>query len=110
VAFNFNNETAGVAVIREVKRYVDSVRKEMSVDKAILFGSYAKGTADKLSDVDIAFFVRDFGEKTRSEISVKLLRMTHGYNAYLEPLVFKSTEITRDNPFVNEILRTGQEI
>ena len=98
------------AVRQEAKRYADEVRQELPVDKAILFGSYAKGTADALSDVDIAFFIHDFQGKTRFEIGMELLRLTHHYKAYFEPLVFPSSEIARGNPFVNEILLTGQEI
>jgi hypothetical protein len=44
------------------------------------------------------------------DIGVELLRFCHNYKAYLEPLVFETAEIERDNPFVNEILRTGLEI
>ena len=98
------------AVRREAKRYADEVRRKLPVDKAFLFGSYAKGTADELSDVDVAFFIKDFGGKTRYEIGAELLRLTHNYDAYLEPLVFPSSEIVRGNPFVNEILHMGQEI
>ena len=101
-----NHET----VKQEAKHYADEVRRKLPVDKVILFGSYAKGTADKLSDVDIAFFIRDFGGKTRFEIGVELLRLTHNYTAYFEPLVFPSSEIARGNPFVDEILHTGQEL
>jgi len=98
------------AVRREAKCYADAVRGELPVDKAVLFGSYAKGTADERSDVDIAFFVRDFGGKTRFEVGLDLLRLTHNRSACFEPLVFPASEMTRGNPFVNEILHTGQEI
>jgi hypothetical protein len=43
-------------------------------------------------------------------IGVELLRLCRNYKAYLEPLVFEAAEIERDNPFVNEILRTGFEL
>lgn len=94
----------------EVKNYADEVRRQMPVDKVYLFGSYAKGTADELSDVDIAFFIRDFNGLTRFEIGMELLRLTHHYKAYLEPLVFPSSEISGNNPLINEIIITGQEL
>ena len=97
-------------VKREAVQYANEVRRELPVEKVFLFGSYAQGTADELSDVDIAFFIRDFGGKSRFDIGVELLRMTHNYNAYIEPLVFSFSEIERGNPFVNEIIITGQEI
>ena len=38
------------------RNFVEDVKQVMPVDKAILFGSYAKGYATELSDVDICFF------------------------------------------------------
>jgi predicted nucleotidyltransferase len=90
--------------------YADEVRKVLNVDRVILFGSYANGTATELSDVDIAFFFSNFGGKTRFDIGLQLLKLCRGYKAYFEPLAFETTEIERGNPFVKEILRTGQEI
>ena len=98
------------AVKLEAKRYVSEACLELPIEKAFIFGSYAKGVASELSDVDIAFFVKDFGNHTRHEIGMELLKLTQNYKAYFEPLVFPSSEIMHDNPFVNEILRTGQEV
>ncbi|MCL2812612.1 MAG: nucleotidyltransferase domain-containing protein [Clostridia bacterium] len=98
------------AIKETAKEYADEVRRVLPVDKAILFGSYAKGTASELSDVDIAFFLREYGGKTRFDLGLLLLKLCRGYKAYFEPLVFETAEIERKNPFVNEILRTGQEI
>ena len=98
------------AIKIEVKQYADEVRNTLPVEKVFLFGSYAKGTADELSDVDIAFFINNFNGKTRVEIGVELLRLTHRYSAYIEPLVFPFSEIAKGNPFVNEIIHTGLEI
>jgi len=92
------------------KDYADDVRRVLPVDKAVLFGSYAKGTATELSDVDIAFFLRDYGGKTRFDLGLQLLKLCRGYKAYFEPLVFETAEIERKNPFVKEILRTGKEV
>jgi uncharacterized protein len=98
------------AVMQASKRYVDKVRQVMPVDKAVLFGSYAKGTADKLSDVDICFFLDNYGGKQRPDIIGELLRLTSGHKTFFEPIAFPTSEIYNDNPFVKEILRTGREI
>jgi predicted nucleotidyltransferase len=82
----------------------------LPVDKAYLFGSYAKGTADELSDVDVCFFLRDYGGKERIDVGSFLLRIACDYKAYFEPLVFETSEIELNNPFVNEILHTGLEL
>ena len=90
--------------------YANEVRSSFPVDKVVIFGSYARGTATELSDVDIAFFFHNYGDKTRFDIGLQLLKLCRGYKAYFEPLVFETVEIERGNPFVKEILRTGQEI
>ena len=93
------------------RNYADAVRKVFPVDKAYLFGSYAKGTATDQSDVDVCFFLENFGEKRRIDITMELLNLTRGYKGvYFEPLAFPTSEMNNDNPFVKEILRTGKEI
>jgi predicted nucleotidyltransferase len=98
------------AVMEETQHYANEVRRHLPVDKVYLFGSYAKGTADTLSDVDVAFFLFDYGGKSRFDVGVQLLKLCRNYKAFFEPLVFETSEIERNNPFVNEILRTGLEI
>ena len=98
------------AIKNEAKQYADEVRRHLPIDRALLFGSYAKGTADKLSDVDVCFILRDYGGRTRVDVSTVLLRIARPYQAYFEPLVFETSDIELNNPFVNEILNTGLEI
>ena len=99
------------AVTQVCRQYADDVRRAMPVDKVMLFGSYAKGTADERSDIDICFFLDNYGGKRRMDILKDLLVMTYGYkDAFFEPIVFETSELQNDNPFVKEILRTGKEI
>ncbi|RNC62852.1 MAG: hypothetical protein AWM53_01875 [Candidatus Dichloromethanomonas elyunquensis] len=99
------------AVNHIVKAYADEVRTRMPVDKAVLFGSHAKGSATEQSDVDIYFFLRSFNGKRRVDVLQELLGLTHRYKGvYFEPITFPTEEIERGNPFVNEILSTGIEI
>jgi len=99
------------AVMRMAKHYSDDVRRVMPVDKVVLFGSYAKGTADRLSDIDICFFLDNYGGKRRVDIIGDLLRLVpDDKDAFFEPITFTTSELYNDNPFVKEILRTGKEI
>jgi predicted nucleotidyltransferase len=98
------------AVKEEARRYANEVRSQLPVDKVYLFGSYAKGTADELSDVDVCFFLRDYGGKERVDMGISLLRIDRNYKAYFEPIFFETSDIEQNNPFVNEIFRTGVEI
>lgn len=57
---------AGKKTSNELKELTDKVinlvTKEFQVDEIILFGSYAKGTATDLSDVDILVISPQFKE------------------------------------------------
>jgi predicted nucleotidyltransferase len=98
------------AVRKEARQYADEVRRVLPVDRAYLYGSYAKGTAEAMSDVDVCFFLRDYGGKERVDMGIQLLNIASGYEAFFEPLVFETSDLERNNPFVKEILHTGIEI
>jgi len=98
-------------VTRLAKSYADDVRRVMPVDKALLFGSYANGTATEQSDIDICFFLSTFNGKRRVDILKDLLNLMNGYKGvFFEPTAYPSSELNNDNPFVKEIVRTGLEI
>ena len=102
--------TSFEAVKTAAIKYANDVRRIMPVDKAVLFGSYAKGTATEYSDVDVCFFLSTFGERRRVDIIGDLIGMTRGRIAPFEPIAFTTSEIERGNPFVKEVLSAGVEI
>jgi predicted nucleotidyltransferase len=96
---------------KTARDFAADVKQVMPVDKAVLFGSYAKGYATKLSDVDICFFLNDYNGKERYEVIADLLGLGRKYpDAPFEPIVFETTELENDNPFVREILATGVDL
>ena len=93
------------------RSFAQDVKRVLPVEKAVLFGSYAKGYATELSDVDICFFLSDYSGKDRVEIIAELLGMGGKYSdVAFEPLVFESAAIQNGNPFVREILATGMDL
>ena len=91
--------------------FAEDVKQVMPIDKAVLFGSYAKNYATESSDVDICFFVKNYNGKQRVELITELLGIGGKYpDVAFEPLVFESSELQNNNPFVNEILSTGIEL
>jgi predicted nucleotidyltransferase len=98
------------AVKREARQFAAEARAAMPVERVILFGSYAKGTADELSNVDIAFFFRELPRRKWRGTMIRLMGMTHHYDAYFEPKLLLSSEFERGNPFVEEIVSTGIEL
>ena len=95
-----------------IQQYITDVKKAMPIDKVYLYGSYAKGTQHKTSDVDICFFSQVFEVRRSLDILTELFYLKIKYDKYLliEPNAFPTSELYNDNPFVKEILRTGQEI
>ncbi|MDR0914652.1 MAG: nucleotidyltransferase domain-containing protein [Oscillospiraceae bacterium] len=94
-----------------VLKYVADVKKSFQIDRAYLFGSYAKGLADNGSDIDLCFFSKNFENKRSIDVLTQLLKISRKYNEIdIEPHAFPASELTKDNPFVKEIINTGIEI
>jgi predicted nucleotidyltransferase len=94
-------------IIGKVKDYHSLVRQSgfpMPIEAVYLFGSYAKGTANKDSDIDVALVVNHFkGDYFDVIPPIWLLR--EGIDFRIEPHV-----IARDTDyagFIDEIQRTG---
>ena len=104
----FNIETI-VPIVRE---YVADVKKVMPIDKVYLYGSYAKGTQQEYSDVDICFFFPVFESRRTLDVLTELfyLKIKYDKEILIEPNAFPTSELYNDNPFVKEIVRTGLEI
>jgi len=99
------------AVTAKAEAYATLVRNAMPVSRVYLFGSYAKGKASELSDVDICFFLDSFDGKRRVDILKELLKLTTGYDDVgFEPVVLPSSELYNGNPFALEVVTTGIEI
>jgi len=100
------------AVNRIAREFAADVSRELPIDKAVLFGSYAKATATELSDVDICFFLKDYNGKRRVDLLTHILSIggEKYRGTFFEPIVFETSEIHNDNPFVREILATGKDL
>jgi predicted nucleotidyltransferase len=95
-----------------VQQYIADVQKAMPIDKVYLYGSYAKGTQNEKSDVDLCFFSQDFEGRRTLDILTELfyLKIKYDKDLLIEPNAFPLSELDNGNPFVNEVLQTGTEI
>lgn len=90
-------------------RYITFIKKqEPSLKKAYLFGSYARGTDRKDSDIDLAVIFSDL--KDTFDMQVKLMKLRRNFDTRIEPHTFRESDFILSNPLANEILRTGLEI
>ncbi len=92
-----------------IKQYITSVASEIpGFVAAYLFGSYANNTQREESDIDIAIFITNITD--RFEMQIKLMLLASSIDSRIEPHPFSSEELTSDQPFIQEIKRTGVEI
>lgn len=89
-----------------IRSFLDAIRNEIHVDGVYLFGSYAKGTPSKYSDIDLAVVSRDF-EGVRFFDRKRLIKYLVKVNTDIQLHPFRLEDFTADDPFVEEIIRTG---
>lgn len=93
-----------------VKDYINKLKKEIPIEKAVLFGSYAKGNQHNDSDVDLAIFSDYFDGMRRVDgINYLLLRAVE-YDIDIEPLPFTKADYFEQSGFAREVLKEGIDI
>lgn len=92
-----------------IEEYAIALSSVITVDKIILYGSYADGHPKEWSDIDIAVISRDFKGKDRFEIQEVLAEKHVGCSSYLEPIGYSLEEYENAHylTFLGEIKRTG---
>ena len=99
-------------VINIVKEYLRLLAAEgIDIKKAILFGSYAKGTAKKESDIDL-MLVSSLFDKNNDDCIGRLWRLTKISNYKIEPIAVGEKRFIEDDisPIVEIARREGIEI
>jgi predicted nucleotidyltransferase len=78
------------------------------VEKAILFGSYVKGGVHEGSDIDLAIWSSTFkGWSGMDTLDFSLILANHWP---ISVKTFHSRETKNDDPFIEEIEKTGKQI
>ena len=73
-----------------------------------LFGSYAKGTSNEKSDIDVAVVLKS--DTNSFDIMVDLVMLTQNIDLIIEPHPIKTEDFENGNPFVDEIKNTGLNV
>jgi uncharacterized protein len=93
-----------------IVRFLENLKNQkIFIEKAYLYGSYAKGNATEHSDIDIALISKDFiGDRfdDRLTIAPAIIRT----DSRLEPLPYRPEDFKTNDPLVVEILSTGIEL
>ena len=94
-----------------VNKYVQVILANYNVKAIILFGSYAKGTNHKDSDIDIAIITDDIkcDDVFDEQLNLKKLRRNIDYRIehhLIEVADYENVE----TPFVQEVINTGIKV
>lgn len=96
-----------------VKEFIQAVKKRnIRVEKAILFGSYAKGNAVETSDIDVAVISPDFGQDYLEE-AVLLKEISEDIDLDISPRPYSLEEYKkgkRGQFLYDEIISKGKPI
>ena len=72
-----------------------------------MFGSWAKGRADEGSDIDVALFL-DQDDLDGFDADARLMKLRRSVDLRIEPRAFARTDEDVPDPFVKEIIATGE--
>lgn len=98
-------------IINLIEEFIKSVVEDnIKIEKVILFGSYAKGTYHKDSDIDLAIISPDFKASEYIKNMSKLLLKATELGVDIQTLPFSIEEYNEPIGIMEEILRTGLEI
>ena len=94
-----------------IKAYKNILEKNgVEVEKIILFGSYAKGTAKPWSDLDLCVVSKSFGKDYENELSL-LNRLTIRVDPMIEPHPYNPEDLVDYyDSLAYEINKTGKVI
>ena len=103
--------TISKELLNIINNYVLELSKEIKINKVILFGSYAKGTNNEDSDIDLAIFSDDFSNMERIEALKFLLLKASDLTIDLQPQPFTLADLEdEDNWLAKEVEETGIEL
>ena len=89
-----------------VKDYVDFLKtQQLDIQQVYLFGSYAKGTFDEDSDIDVAVIMKHLENSFRMQVT--LMKLRRKFDTRIEPHPFDKRDFDTTNPFAPEILYIG---
>ena len=101
--------TINVDILNSIEKYIEEISKYYKIDAIILFGSYAKGTNNEDSDIDIAIISSDI--KDKFDDMVKLMNLRWDIDLRIEPHPIKTEEFKEnETPFIDEVIKTGIEL
>lgn len=104
-------KTTSKKVEKKIKEYVNVLRNDkLPIKKVILFGSYAKGTPHKWSDIDLCVISPKF-KNSFDAMQYLWLKRINDTGLTIEPVGFNPKDFNdKYNSLISEIKKTGVEM
>lgn len=97
-------------VIEIINKYIEIIKNDIKINKVILYGSYAKGTYNSDSDIDIAIIIDGYNEDNFISMGTFLLDKSNILKVDIQPLPFSIEEYNEPKGIMEEIINTGIEL
>ena len=100
-------------LIKHLERYIEYLsEKGLEFEKVYLYGSYAKGTNESHSDVDVLLVDSCFDKPGHDELVGKIWRLTYLFDSRIEPYTIGKEKFNSDDtsPLVEIVKQEGIEI
>ena len=91
--------------LNKVAMFIQAVVDEYNPSQIILFGSFARGTQNENSDIDIAV-VMDKVEGSFLDKEARLYKIRRNIDTNIEPILLESS--SDESGFLNQILSYGE--
>lgn len=96
-------------IMESIQKYIEKISQYYKIEAIILFGSYAKGTENENSDIDIAIISSDFDDII--EDGARLIGFTWKIDTRIEPHPITKEDFENvSNPFIKEVMNTGIKV
>lgn len=99
-------------IINIINSYIEDLKAEnIQLSKVILYGSYAKGTANKNSDIDLILVSPEFDENRDKYLGI-IWKLTEKSNFLIEPYTIGLNKFLTDDisPIIQIAKKEGFEI
>lgn len=98
---------------KKIKDFIQKVRRVYSLEKAILFGSRARGDEFNNSDYDVIMVSKDFDKIFFSKRIADITAFWNHYPLEIEPICYTPKEFkkkSREHGIVRQAIREGIEL
>jgi len=99
-------------VKKAVREYVAALKKEIPVERVVLFGSRAKNSAGRESDIDLAIVSSVFGKNPQADGKYLIRKLWEVKYSRIDPIGYSPRDFRAalPSPLLCEIRKHGREI